>query len=483
MTAATIALFWALAAWALVGRDGRRLVCGFFASLPFMSFAVVPVDFLGGLSLTPAPVLGTLLVLRTALAGRGARVMLTDALLPRRMLLLTLFWAVAVVITLFMPAILAGRVLVIPVRAAWMGPVPLFPSAQNLSQLGYLTVSVLLALAFAVILREPEGRRRAFGALCLGGWVAVATGLLDYASLRLPLEAVLAPFRTASYALLVSDQALGGKRVVGLMPEASSFGLLCLGFLSLLCFLRRGLDGERRAGLPVLLGLLAVCVWLSTSSAAYVGLALLGIVLAVDWVWRAAGLRRGAPGRHGLAGEAWVAGGALAAVMLVLVVFPAGPERLVAGFDAMVLQKPGSSSYLGAQPVDGDLLAGAPRLGGARGRGGLDPRLELDRGGGGRHGAARRGALPRVRGADAGAAGAAGRRRGRAAARRVALGVAAAFRRRPDDRLGGGLRAVPRLPLRARGGGLRARAGGGARGCPGRGGARRGIAARPGGAP
>ena len=346
MTAATIALFWALAAWALVGRDGRRLVCGFFASLPFMSFAVVPVDFLGGLSLTPAPVLGTLLVLRTALAGRGARVMLTDALLPRRMLLLTLFWAVAVVITLFMPAILAGRVLVIPVRAAWMGPVPLFPSAQNLSQLGYLTVSVLLALAFAVILREPEGRRRAFGALCLGGWVAVATGLLDYASLRLPLEAVLAPFRTASYALLVSDQALGGKRVVGLMPEASSFGLLCLGFLSLLCFLRRGLDGERRAGLPVLLGLLAVCVWLSTSSAAYVGLALLGIVLAVDWVWRAAGLRRGAPGRHGLAGEAWVAGGALAAVMLVLVVFPAGPERLVAGFDAMVLQKPGSSSYL-----------------------------------------------------------------------------------------------------------------------------------------
>ena len=346
MTAATIALFWALAAWALVGRDGRRLVCGFFASLPFMSFAVVPVDFLGGLSLTPAPVLGTLLVLRTALAGRGARVMLTDALLPRRMLLLTLFWAVAVVITLFMPAILAGRVLVIPVRAAWMGPVPLIPSAQNLSQLGYLTVSVLLALAFAVILREPEGRRRAFGALCLGGWVAVATGLMDYASLRLPLEAVLAPFRTASYALLVSDQALGGKRVVGLMPEASSFGLLCLGFLSLLCFLRRGLDGERRAGLPVLLGLLAVCVWLSTSSAAYVGLALLGIVLAVDWVWRAAGLRRGAPGRHGLAAEAWVAGGALAAVMLVLVVFPAGPERLVAGFDAMVLQKPSSSSYL-----------------------------------------------------------------------------------------------------------------------------------------
>ena len=52
--------------------------------LPFMSFAVVPVELLGGLSLTPAPVLGALLVLRTALAGRGARVVLTDALLPRR---------------------------------------------------------------------------------------------------------------------------------------------------------------------------------------------------------------------------------------------------------------------------------------------------------------------------------------------------------------------------------------------------------------
>ena len=224
-----------------------------------------------------------------------------------------------------MPAILAGRVLVIPVRAAWMGPVPLVPSAQNLSQLGYLTVSMLLALALrgdpARAGGAPAGLRGALPRRLRWRW---RPGSWTMRRLRLPLEAVLAPFRTASYALLVSDQALGGKRVVGLMPEASSFGLLCLGFSQppLLPAARRstataacGFAGPSRAAG----GLRLRCRphrrptsgWRCSGSSA-----------AVDWVWRAAGLRRGAPGRRGLAGEAWVAGGALAAVMLVLVVFP-----------------------------------------------------------------------------------------------------------------------------------------------------------------
>lgn len=345
MNAAAIGLFWALAAWGALGRG--RLVWLFFAVLPFMSFAVLPVTATGGLTLTPAPVVALLFVGRALVARRGAERFLSDALRPRRMLLLALYWAVAVVVTLFMPRILAGRVLVVPVRAAWMGPVPLWPSAQNLSQLGYLTVSVLLAVAFAGWLGDPARRQRALGALCLGAAVAVATGLLDFASRHLPLEAVLAPFRTASYALLVSDQVLGGKRVVGLMPEASSYGLLCLGFLSLLAFFRREIAGERlrRRGVPVLSGLLVVCIWLSTSSAAYVGLGVLVLALGLDWGWRAAALPRGAPGRRGLAAGARAAGGALALGMLVVVFAPGVTEAVLAQVDAMVVRKSESSSF------------------------------------------------------------------------------------------------------------------------------------------
>ncbi len=348
MNAAAIGVFWAVAAWGVAGRGGQRLIGLYLAALPFMSFAVLPVEATGGLTLTPAPVLALLIAGRTLMVRRGAEAVLSDALRPGRMLLLTLFWAVAVVVTLFMPRILGGRVLVVPVRATWLGPVPLWPSAQNLTQLGYLTVSVMLAVALAGLLRDEGRRRRALAGLCLGGGVAVATGLLDFASFYLPpVGAVLEPFRTASYALLVSDHVLGGKRVVGLMPEASSYGLLCLGFLSLLCFFRREIPGERRRRwvVPPLLALLVVCIWLSTSSAAYVGLGVLGVALGLDWGWRAAALPRGAAGRRGLAAAAWLAGGAVAAGLLMVVLAPGVVEAAVARVELMVVRKPESSSF------------------------------------------------------------------------------------------------------------------------------------------
>jgi hypothetical protein len=347
MILAAIALFWALALWAMAGAGGRRLVYLFFVVMPFGSFAVVPTTLTAGLTLTPVPIVAALMVLRVALLRRGLDRMLTLALARRGALTLTLFWIVAVVVTAFMPLLFAGRIAVVPVRVTGADIVPLYPSAQNLSQLAYLTLSVLTVLALAVLLRSAEMRRHALAAIALGAAVAVATGALDYLSSWLPVAPLLAPFRTASYALLVDTAILGSKRVVGLMPEASSYGDLCLSLLVLLYFFRRAMAGAGlRAGLvPVLMALLVACIWLSTSSAAYVGLVLFGLTAAMEWSWRAGALRPGDPGRRGLPAEFWAAAAAFLALIAIILFVPRLLDPVVALFDRMVLQKSGSSSF------------------------------------------------------------------------------------------------------------------------------------------
>ena len=390
-----------------------------------------------------------LIVARCLLARRGVDGFLTAALRPERMLLLVLFWVVAVVVTVFMPQILAGRTVVVPFRGEWLARIPLQPSAQNVSQLLYLTASVFAAVAFAALLGTPAMRQHGLKALCLGAAVAVATGLIDFASSFLPIAPLLAPFRTASYALLVSHEVLGAKRVVGLTPEASSFGLLCLGLLTMLYFLRHAIEGERlrRRVVPALIAALATCVWLSTSSAAYVGLILFGLVAGVEWSWRAA------RGRRAVAAELGVAAAAVAAVIVVVLVAPQLVDRAVAIFDTMVLQKTASSSFHERQTWTVTSWQALIEFAGDRRRGRLDAGVELGRRGDEQHRVPGRAALLRVRAADAAPTGGARRRGGAAAAGGGALGVPAAVRRQPADRDKRRLRADSRVPLRAGGGG------------------------------
>ncbi|MFT3972931.1 MAG: hypothetical protein QM699_05645 [Amaricoccus sp.] len=346
MTLLPIVGFWALALWGFAGAGGRRLVTLHLALLPFGSLAVLPASASGGLALTPAPMLGALLVLRCALTRGGLAGMARLALAPRGMLLLAAYAVVAVVATAFLPRLFAGTI-VMPWRGEVLAPTPLAPSAQNASQLAYLLISILVAIAYGRLLAQPGMRQHALRALALGGAVAVATGLLDLATAVMPVAPLLAPFRTAAYALHVSHVILGTKRVVGLMPEAAAFGLLCVGYLSLLYFLRRALpDGWlRRRGMPALmLGLLA-SIALSTSTAAYAGLSVLGAAAAAEWGWRAVTLRRREPGRRGLAPEAWAAIGGLAALAAVFAVLPHLLDPVAALLEATVVEKAASASF------------------------------------------------------------------------------------------------------------------------------------------
>ncbi len=347
MTLVAILAFWVLAAWAFLGRDGGRLTQGFFVSLPFGSFAVLPPGVTGGLTLTPTPILALLLVLRCLCRRGGLDALLTEALARRRMALLFLFWVLAALITAFMPRVMAGHVDIIPFRGEMLGATPLRPTAQNLSQFAYLTLSVFVAFAFAVLLRAPDARQGALRALCLGALMTAITGALDFASSWLPLTPLLDPFRTATYALLVTHEVLGAKRVVGLMPEASSFGSLAVGLLAMLYFFRRAMaDGRLRdVHAPALMLLLALLVWRSTSTTAYVALGMLGLLAGLEWCWRALAGRRGGRARLGLGTLFAIAGAGLLGVLSQLLLAPGVFDPLVALFDKMVMHKIGSSSF------------------------------------------------------------------------------------------------------------------------------------------
>lgn len=346
MTMLPLVGFWILVLWGMGGSGCRRLVTLHLALLPFGSLAVLPAGMSWGLTLTPAPMLGLMLFLRCAVSRGGLAGMLRVALAPRGMLLLSAYAAVAVLATAFLPRLFAGTT-IMPYRGEVLVPTPLAPSAQNLSQLAYLVISILAAIAYARVLARPGLRQHLLRALAVGGLVAVATGLLDLASSFLPVGPLLAPFRTASYALHVSHSILGVKRVVGLMPEAAAYGLVCIGYLSLLYFLRRGLDDGwlRRRGVPLLMLALVGMVALSTSTAAYAGLAVLGTAAAAEWAWRALALRGRNPGRRGLAPEAWAAVGALVALAALFTGLPHLLDRVAAILDATVLEKASSASF------------------------------------------------------------------------------------------------------------------------------------------
>ncbi|HTN39550.1 MAG TPA: hypothetical protein VLZ84_00275, partial [Asticcacaulis sp.] len=115
MDAFPILLFWMLAA---VGIFGHRsiLIYLFFATMPFGSFAVIPTQLTAGLTLTPAPIVACLLVARTFINARSLRFAASALFAPRGLMLLLLFWLVAVTVTMLMPRVFADVVEVTPMK-------------------------------------------------------------------------------------------------------------------------------------------------------------------------------------------------------------------------------------------------------------------------------------------------------------------------------------------------------------------------------
>lgn len=342
------ALFWGLAFYSFFSNEKRALLYLLFGTMSFGSFAVISPALTGGLTLTATPIILLMIIVRTFLIRDGVTTFLTVALSKQQSLLLFIFWVVATFITLFMPVFFSGEVLVIPVRSDILSyGVALEPTTQNFSQLVYISISIMAAFAFSVFLKESHMQQTALKAVCVGGCVVVVTGLLDLLSQYLPLDVLLSAFRNATYTLLTSVELQSGKRIVGLMPEASSYGGLCLGFLSFIYFTRIAIKNDfyREWLAPILIVLLALMLWLSTSSAAYVGLGFFGLLAIVEWLWRVKQSKTNPLFKLGLKTQAWIINAGVIALLVLILVNPSIFEPVIEMVDSLVFQKTSTSSY------------------------------------------------------------------------------------------------------------------------------------------
>jgi hypothetical protein len=339
----SVILFWVLLLAAVLSR-GPYIFYLLFGSMSFGSFAVIPPELTQGLSFTPPPIIALVIIFIYAGGKNGLARMLSIALRPSQCLRLTLFWIVAIWATLFMPRIFAGMITIIPMRLeeATNG-VPLYPTPQNISQILYLSISVITVFACALAFRAPNTRQHVLAALCVGGLMVVLTGLLDIAGLGPYLDM----FRTATYVYLTDVEIGNVKRVVGLMPEASAFGSLAVGFLTAIYFLRRAIARPwlRLIVAPGLIVLLALFALLSTSSAAYGGLAVFGCVAAAEWIWRLLTAERGSRAREGLVLEFWALVLGLAAVYLLALFNPSVFTPFIELINTIIFKKTSSDSF------------------------------------------------------------------------------------------------------------------------------------------
>jgi hypothetical protein len=257
---------------------------------------------------------------------------------------LALFLLAGMVATLIMPRLFQGQVVVFPMRTAYMADL-LSPGQANFTQSGYVVLSVMTALAVTLMADEPGFTGTLLKALLAGGMVCVVTGLIDIAAASTGMESLLEPFRNAEYALLTSDTVGAGvRKVVGFTPEASAYGPICVEFAAATGLLRSlYAESQQRMYATIVAVSLVVMALLSTSSAAYGGLAILGLVYGGNWIRRAA--YSSAMGQSGLLGELLVGLGLIIALLFVLIAHADLLNPLLNLIDEQIFNKPLTASF------------------------------------------------------------------------------------------------------------------------------------------
>ncbi|MFC6620891.1 hypothetical protein [Novosphingobium panipatense] len=285
--------------------------------------AAVFLPALGGSSVSPAHFALGLLLLRCVLPGGVAPGAMRAAVEGNAWLVL--FVAYGILAALVLPRLFEGALDVTPLRgqlrerygsetARILAAAPLRFTAQNLTTAIYMAGTLGMALAAHAVVRMPRGSE---ALVRTGATLALVHGITGFASVALrdtPVDTALGFFRNGAYAQL-DHRWEGFVRMNGIWPEASSFAAFGVGWFvfNFECWLRR-VEPHLTGPAALVLGLALLA---STSTTAYVGLALSGGALLV----RAAttpGLI--APDR--LAWLSLVAIGAVIAVSALLVLDP-----------------------------------------------------------------------------------------------------------------------------------------------------------------
>ena len=336
-------IFWLLIVCSFWAAPGAVLVL-LLASIPFASLSLLPPEIMGGMTLLPQMMFAVVLILKVV-APHAVTLSpkFISALQLRNLGCLILFLLVGIIVTLIMPRLFGG-IVIMPMRAAWTGDL-LSPIQANFTQSGYVTLSVLTVLAVTLMADHPKFPHTLLAGFLAGGIVCFVTGLVDIAAASIGVEILLKPFRNAEYAYLTeASLAAGVRRVVGFTAEASAYGPICVQFATAIVLLRTVYAEGRKRLLVTLLAIgLIVMALLSTSSTAYAGLAVLALVYVANWMRRAVFSSR--LGQSELVGEL-LAGLALLVTLLFILIFRADLfNPLINIIDEVILRKPMTASY------------------------------------------------------------------------------------------------------------------------------------------
>jgi hypothetical protein len=250
---------------------------------------------------------------------------------------------VGLVATIIAPRLFFDEVVIMPMRLS-SAPDVLTPVISNITQSGYVCLSVMTVLAVALVADEPGFADILQKSVLAGGIVCIATGLVDLAASLSGMENLLEPFRNAGYAYITTAELGGVRRVIGFTPEASAYGPICVQFATAASLLRPlYAEGRQRSFATVVtIGLLGMAL-LSTSSTAYAGLAVLGLVYVGNWIRRT--ISPTPLGRSGLLGELLVGLGLLIALVSVVVASAPAFDPLLNVIQEVIFNKPTSSSF------------------------------------------------------------------------------------------------------------------------------------------
>lgn len=255
-----------------------RLIVASIASFTFGATALVTVPALGGASplicmVFLVALLGTVALRRDFVPSLGR----VFAQQPAAWLILfLLLYSIVGAITL--PRIFAGATTAfVPIRIEGrVAEVLLSPTSGNISQLLYFTIACLSFFALAVLLPQRGTLKAVRTGFFLFVTLHVALGFIDLFGKLAGLGDVLAPIRSASYAMHTNVDVAGFWRIAGGQAEASSFGAKCVSLLAFTYCYWRGTRSMQALLLSV--ALLALLI-LSTSTTAYVGGAILALFL------------------------------------------------------------------------------------------------------------------------------------------------------------------------------------------------------------
>ncbi|CCF00177.1 conserved hypothetical membrane protein (plasmid) [Sinorhizobium fredii HH103] len=266
----------------LVGYYCRApLIIGVIVSLAFGATALMTLSSLGGSSPLIYTFFAALLVTAVALRRQIWRDLGNVFGKIRAIWVLCSLMLYAIVGAWLFPRLFAGQISVFVQSPTRRGIVEasLAPVSGNITQTGYFVLGGLTTIALCVLLLHEDridAIRRGFFLWC---GLHAGMGLLDLIGKHAGAGDILRPMRTASYAMLTEVTEGGFWRIAGAQSEASAFGgvsLVCLAF----CYVYWRNTKSRLA--QALSALLLVLLLLSTSSTAYVGLAILSIPVALS---------------------------------------------------------------------------------------------------------------------------------------------------------------------------------------------------------